>query len=232
MKFKTKFVLKLIFAWSGTFAFLLLCWWMVFCLSSCKPQSLKDGDVIVCIGDSITASGSWEGGWVARVQNAIEAEGLKVKVINSGVAGNTSKDVLARIDSPLSQKPTICILFVGVNDCWRMINENTIGTTIPNFHDNILSIVNILKSHSKVILLTPLCIGEAAGGVPLLDDYSDQVIKVAVDEGVQLINMRHEFKKRLKDVTVDKGTLTVDGIHPNIAGSILIAHMVMKGLLL
>ncbi len=69
---------------------------------------------IVCLGDSITWGFPFgpSVSWVSRLQ-----ESLGVEVINKGINGNTTSDMLRRFDrAVLSYKPSHVIIMGGAND--------------------------------------------------------------------------------------------------------------------
>lgn len=59
---------------------------------------------VVFLGDSITQDGAW-GDWFPELE-----------AINLGVGGNTSDDVLARLDEVVALEPDAIVLMVGTND--------------------------------------------------------------------------------------------------------------------
>ena len=62
----------------------------------------------------------------------------KIEVIPAGVGGNTSKDMLARLDRDvLSKKPDWMTLSCGVNDVWH----GATGVPLDQYQQNITSIV-------------------------------------------------------------------------------------------
>ena len=197
---------------------------------ACEPKPLKQNDRVVFIGDSITASGIWTDGFITIVNRTIQEKypDLNVTVAGAGVAGDRSTDVLARIDRILTLAPTVTVLLVGINDVWGTLNGT--GNSIPVYYGTMLKIVDRLDDSSRVILCTPTTIGEDHSGWDLLDEYSNWVRKIAVDNKIQLIDLRDVFAKQLKDNTKAFGVLTIDGVHPNIAGSRLIADKILEGL--
>jgi acyl-CoA thioesterase-1 len=52
----------------------------------------------------------------AKLERALKAKGLNVSVRNSGVNGDTTGKVLARLDSAAPSGTQVAILWVGVND--------------------------------------------------------------------------------------------------------------------
>lgn len=78
---------------------------------------------------------------------------IDAQVINAGVAGNTSSDLLARIERDvLNHKPDLVIVMVGTND---MLNSGKMNS-YEKFASNLSEIVIQLKQiYSKVLLLSP-----------------------------------------------------------------------------
>ena len=94
-------------------------------------------DRIVFAGDSVTDMGSaqpvGEGlfdnlgqGYVRMVDNLLGAcyPEVYLRITNSGISGNTSRDLLARFDRDvISLKPDWVSVMIGINDVWRQFDE-------------------------------------------------------------------------------------------------------------
>jgi len=80
-------------------------------------------------------------------------------VIPAGVGGNTSRDMLARLDKDvLSKKPDWMTLSCGVNDVWHGANG---GVPLDQYQQNITSIVDQATAAGiKVVILTSTMITE------------------------------------------------------------------------
>nr|WP_304956098.1 GDSL-type esterase/lipase family protein [uncultured Acetatifactor sp.] len=97
----------------------------------------EDMDRIVFAGDSVTDMGSaqpvGEGlfenlgmGYVRIIDNLLAAcyPERKIRVTNSGVSGNTSRDLLARFQSDVVDlKPDWVSICIGINDVWRQYED-------------------------------------------------------------------------------------------------------------
>jgi lysophospholipase L1-like esterase len=94
--------------------------------SSAGPQSPT---VYVAFGDSITeGTGDEEGGgYPPRLEALLLARGLNADVRNRGVAGETTVDGLARIDSVLAQGGDVLLLMEGTNDIPHNVSPETIA---------------------------------------------------------------------------------------------------------
>jgi acyl-CoA thioesterase I len=80
---------------------------------------LRDGrahgatTVVACVGDSIT-EGVGSGDWVAMLRDRIALHGSQI--VNAGVAGDLSWNVLRRLDAVIQCRPDVVVLLVGTND--------------------------------------------------------------------------------------------------------------------
>jgi lysophospholipase L1-like esterase len=80
------------------------------------------------------------------------------KVINAGVSGNTSGQLLARLDRDvLSRNPDVVVVMVGTND-----RLNSHSFTEPEIYGSNVDalVVRILANRARVVLVTPpTCVG-------------------------------------------------------------------------
>ena len=82
--------------------------------------TVKSGEKIAFLGDSITQQGNWESGYINLVMSALEANGIKAVKIPAGISGHKSNQMLARLERDvLKKKPQIMTLSCGVNDVWH-----------------------------------------------------------------------------------------------------------------
>jgi len=195
------------------------------------PQT---GQKVAFLGDSITAFG-WgkPAGYVHLVAMALEQQGDKVEVVPAGVSGNTSKDMLARLDaSVLSKKPDWMTLSCGVNDVWHGAN----GVPLDGYQQNITSIVDQATAAGiKVVILTSTLIGEDdqndnnKKAVP----YNDFLRTLAKQRRFPLADLNAAEVAELAGIRAAspnlKGTLmTVDGVHMNPIGDQMMASGILK----
>jgi acyl-CoA thioesterase-1 len=62
-----------------------------------------------------------------QLEAALKARGLNVRVINSGINGDTTSGVLSRLDSAAPQGTKVAVVWVGVNDRRRGGTAETIN---------------------------------------------------------------------------------------------------------
>jgi lysophospholipase L1-like esterase len=202
---------------------------------------LKKGERIIFLGDSITAGGVGPKGYVTLVKNALadKHKDLGIEVIGAGVSGNKVPDLQKRLDKTvLQRKPTLVVIYIGINDVWHGEKDPAKGTSPENFEAGLKDIIGqIRKADARVILCTPSVIGEFPGGAnkldKQLDDYADISRKVARETGSTLCDLRKVFIDYLAANNTEKkerGILTGDRVHLNEAGNRLVAETVLKAL--
>jgi acyl-CoA thioesterase I len=90
----------------------------------CRAQgALPDEGLIVVLGDSLTAGLGVDerDAWPAQLERRLRAAGLRWKVVNAGISGETSSGARARLEWVLALKPDIMVLATGANDGLRGI---------------------------------------------------------------------------------------------------------------
>ena len=88
-----------------------------------RAQATPDEGLIVALGDSLTAGNGLNerDAWPAQLERRLRAAGLRWKVINAGISGETSSGARARLAWVLGLKPDILVLETGANDGLRGI---------------------------------------------------------------------------------------------------------------
>jgi acyl-CoA thioesterase-1 len=91
--------------------------WMAVAISAAEPRR------VVILGDSIAAGFGIdpEDAYPALLQKKVEADGLRFKVINAGLSGDTTAGGLRRIDWLLRQPLDVLVIELGGNDGLRGI---------------------------------------------------------------------------------------------------------------
>ncbi len=186
---------------------------------------VKKGDSIAFMGDSITAQGANPGGYVRLVASGLAAQGIDVTVIPAGISGNKSNDMLARLDSDvLSKKPTWMTLSCGVNDVWHGAK----GVPLDAYKKNITEILDKCQQAGvKVVVLTstqiklPLTTPENVK----LADYNAFLRDIAKTRKLPLADLNAAMAA---DQAANKRILTVDGVHMNTYGNLMMASGVLK----
>jgi len=218
-------------------AFALLC---VAMTASLQAETLKKGDRVVFLGDSITQAGAGPGGYATLVREALDKEhkDLEVEVIGAGISGNKVPDLEKRLDKDvLAKKPSVVVIYIGINDVWHSQNGN--GTPKDAYEKGLRSLISrIREAGARPVLCTASVIGEKTDGSnpldKMLDEYCAISRDVAKETKTQLIDLRQAFLKHLEannKENKDKGILTSDTVHLNAAGNQFVATTMLAGLL-
>jgi len=170
------------------------------CGSEPQQDTLPAGSTVVALGDSLTY------GYGANDETAyptVLAELSKWNVVNAGVNGDTSADVLTRVNEIAEQNPDLVLLGVGGNDVLQRISPDTtranIIATIDTLQSKNIDVVLIAEPH----LSTSALFGKASDN-PLYED-------IAEAEGIPL------YSDGWSTVLSDEA-LKSDKIHANAAG--------------
>ncbi len=176
-----------------------------------------DAKLVVVFGDSLYAGynlGPTEG-FAPTLEKALTAEGVKARVFNAGVSGDTSADGLARIAftlDGLSRKPDLVLVGLGGNDMLRGLSPDATRT-------NIDAILKELKRRGLPFMLTGMMASPnmgpdyAAAFNPIFPD-------LAKSYGVPL------YPFFLDGVLGHRDLQLPDGIHPNAMGVAVIVKKV------
>jgi lysophospholipase L1-like esterase len=212
--------------------------------ASFNRQALREKDTIVFLGDSITAAGVRSGGYVTLTSKAIADAhpDLNIKVIGAGIGGNRVPDCQKRLNRDvLQKKPTIVLIYIGINDVWHWIHPQTrkVGGTSPeDFESGLRDMIEQINGiGARVILCTPTVIGEKTDGSnpqdKMLDEYSGISRRVAKETGSQLLDLREAFMTYLKEHNLKneaRGILTSDSVHLNKNGNLFLSKLVLDAL--
>jgi len=122
---------------------------------------MKDLNIFV-FGDSI-CYGAYDnklGGWVNRLKLDLEQESsCYCNVYNLGVPGDTTSDLLKRMDNELNSRidetlKTVIIFSIGINDSGYINNIQNV--VISDFRKNIISMIKKAKEYSENIMFCGL----------------------------------------------------------------------------
>lgn len=191
---------------------------------------------VIFFGDSITEMGVQPHGYVTLTDSLLNPKGGgNYEVSGAGISGNKVYDLYLRMDDDvISKSPDIVVVWVGVNDVWH--KKMGTGTDADKFEKFYLAIIKKLKAaHAKVIICTPSTIGEKNDYSNEqdgdLNKYSNIIRKIAADQKVGLVDLRKEFEdyeKEHNSNNVEKGILTVDGVHLNEQGNRFVANLMAE----
>ncbi len=174
------------------------------------PQDLGDNNPNLCVavGDSITAGSELAATpWPARLA-ALTGK----QVVNLGVPGQKAVSAVGQVSAAAAAyKPGYLLILYGANDVIGRVDPLAIAGSIR-------AMVQAARANQcvpVVATLTPM-IGVHAvfqGGVSALNPW---IRKLAAEEGAILVDLEAEFGD-------GEGLFNADGLHPNDAGTQLIA---------
>ena len=183
-----------------------------FCDSATKQSKIK----ILCLGDSLTEGYGIlkEHSYPSRLEEALQGEGLSVKVINSGQSGSTSKNGLKRIKWLSRMRPDYLILALGANDGLR-------GLSLVELERNLSNVIDYAEGQDIQVILAGMKIPPNYG--PAYTDEFEKVFeRLAKSYQLPLI-------KFLLDGVAGKPDLNLpDGIHPTAEGYEIVTQNVLK----
>jgi len=177
------------------------------------PTSAGAG-TIVCMGDSLTAGYGVEEAeaYPALLENRLQAEGFRYRVVNAGVSGETSSGALSRLDWMLTLDPDIVILETGANDGLRGVDPDLTRR-------NIAAIVSALQAREIVVVLAGMQMVRNLGPA-FTESFRILYPDIAQSTGVILIPFF------LEGVAGRPALNQADGIHPTAAGyRIIVDHI-------
>jgi lysophospholipase L1-like esterase len=198
---------------------------------------LKAGDRIVTLGDSITAAGGYQA-FIRRVLDRFYAD-LGVEIINAGVSGHKSPDMLARLKRDvIDRKPAIVTISCGINDVWHSFLFNpSRGVDVETYASLMERMVRELKASTaaEIYLLTPTVIYENLRSPEnlKLEAYVEAVRDLARRENVRLVDLSQVFNFALRAAQMGGGPgfhPTSDGVHMKAAGDFLIGAAILRAL--
>ncbi len=198
---------------------------------------IRDGDLILFQGDSITDAGrraaadGLGSGYVAIIRGWLAARhpDLRVRVVNRGVSGDRTAELLERWEEDcLSLRPQVLSLMIGVNDVWRKAGEWNGQTHIPldRYRRNLGKLLDraVAAGVRQLILMSPTTIEpENAGELNvLLGAYDEAVREEAARRRAVYVPARQ--KLMTARVRIPEVAWTREGCHPTVAGHAILAQ--------
>ena len=204
-------------------------------------------------GDSITDAGRSRDkacvnealgcGYVSLVAGQLLLENPTLKIRNRGIGGNRSGDVYARFkEDAVNVEFDLFSLLLGVNDVGFGIRLGS-GSTLEEFrfiYDHMLDMVKKSHPDARIVLCQPFVLPVDHDWPPYGNDiYRDYarweaevtargeiVRELAEKWGALFVPMFDALKEAMKKVPAS--ALSSDGVHPNTAGSAVIADAWLK----
>jgi len=173
---------------------------------------------VVFIGTSLTAGLGLDpdSAYPARIQRKADSAGIRVRVVNAGVSGETSAGALRRIDWVLRDPADVVVLETGANDGLRALQ---VDSTRANL-EAIVRRIRAVRPQARIVLVqmeAPPNLGPRYTAA-----FRAMFPAVARRERITLVPF-------LLQGVAGIGRLNqADGIHPNDAGERIVTETVWK----
>ncbi len=202
----------------------------------------EQGDRIVFAGDSVTDMGSaqpvGEGlfdnvgrSYVRIVENMLSAvyPEVNLRITNSGISGNTSRDLLERFDRDVvALNPDWVSICIGINDVWRQFDTPAMfdAQVMPDeYESNIEKMILAVKDKVKgIFILSPY----------YMEPNENDTMRARMDEYVAICRRlaeKHDcvfvdFQKLYANYCKVRHSTYIawDRVHPNQIGATLMAR--------
>jgi len=208
----------------------------------------EEFDRIVFTGDSVTDAGcqkpvgeglfdSLGNGYVREIENLLVAcyPDLKLRITNTGVSGNTSRDLLNRFDDAvINLNPDWVSICIGINDVWRQFDVPAIPESAvqpeeyrKNVEEMILRIKNELNVKG-IFLCTPYYMEPNKDDWmrAKMDEYTEICKELAEKHNLILVDFQAMYEKYLK--YRHSASIAWDRVHPNRMGAVMMAKEILS----
>jgi acyl-CoA thioesterase-1 len=182
------------------------------------PVAADARPAIVCFGDSITAGFGLDAGqsFPDLLQQDLDRRGLRYRVVNLGVSGDTTQDGVDRAFMALGEKPAIVLLELGGNDGLR-------GIPLALTQANLAQMIGQFQGAGARVVLA---------GMSLPPNYGPAFIR-KFEEVYRILASKYKVTLipfLLEGVGGHDELMQRDGLHPNAAGTRQVEALVMKTL--
>lgn len=204
----------------------------------------ENGDRIVFAGDSVTDMGSQQpvgehpqlgNGYVRVIENWLAAlyPERYIRVTNSGISGNTSRDLLARFQRDvIDLNPDWVSICIGINDVWRQFDMTAMPelAVLPEEYEaNLCAMLDMIPETVKGVFMLSPYIMEPLREDKMrarMDEYVAISKRVAEKYGCRFV----DFQKMYEDYFQIRYSASIawDRIHPNETGAVLMARAILK----
>ncbi len=203
-------------------------------------------DRIVFAGDSVTDMGSKQpvgeglfenvGRGYVRVLESMFASyypEIFLRITNSGISGNTSRDLLERFDRDVVElNPDWVSICIGINDVWRQFDSPAIVDShiLPDEYEmNVEQMILKLSGKVKgIFILSPYIMEPNCED--MMRKRMDEYVKIAEKLARKYNCIFVDFQKMYEDYCKIRYSSYVawDRIHPNQIGATLMAKEFLK----
>lgn len=203
---------------------------------------IEPGSTILFTGDSITDCGrarpfgdssddSLGGGYVSLLDWMLASEGTTppLRVLNTGISGNTVRDLEARWDEDvLAFNPDWVSVMIGINDVWRQFDSDPAivkPVTLDEYGSTLSRILTRTRARVKgLVVMLPFYL-ESGPDDPMRamrDRYADAARTVASTVGATVVDTQSALERALP--LRGRERLSPDGVHPTGLGHTILAR--------
>jgi acyl-CoA thioesterase I len=187
-------------------------------------------------GDSITdmcrrtdPSGHLGAGYVRPVAEIAAASTPGVRVVNTGISGDRTTDLIDRWDADvIAHRPDILTILIGANDMWRRYDANT-PMSAEQFSVNYATLLDAARDRlelRELVIMEPFLVPMTPEQLPWpaedLDAKRAVAREIAARYDAIFIPLNDLFTARA--ATDGAGSVIDDGVHPSAGGHELIAQ--------
>lgn len=193
----------------------LLCW----ALTVLPVGGAVAAPVALVWGDSLSAAYgiALEDGWVALLQQRLEAEGYPHRVVNGSVSGETTAGGLARLPAALARnRPALLLIELGANDGLR-------GLSLKTMRDNLEQMVRLAQDSGARVAVFEMMI-PTNYGLRYAEAFRETFGEVAGEAGAVHVPFL------LTPIALEMKWFQPDGIHPTAEAQPLILDAVWPAL--
>ena len=176
--------------------------------------------IILIAGDSLSAAYGIpvEQGWVALLQQRLDAGDYRYRLVNASISGDTTANARARLPAALAEhKPDVVMLALGGNDGLR-------GLSLAGMKANLVAMIEDARAAGARVLLV---------GVQLPPNYGPRYTQafeaiyreLAADCDVSLL------PSLVDGIGTERALMQADGVHPNVDAQPLIRDRIWTALL-
>ncbi len=190
------------------------------------------GGTVTSVGDSLTEADDYDEQIMSHFEN--------ITLIDKGVGGNTTVDVINRLNDIVATAPSLYLVSIGVND--NRYNDDRGAKTQAEYIDNMSVILDRLKASADVVVVgiwrTFHSDQYAAMGVDATrkraDRWNEALEKLCDEKEILFINPNVDIDKVINLENEGRFCITnedgkPDGVHTNDIGNKLRADAVLYG---
>ena len=168
---------------------------------------------MLILGDSLSAGYGIpsEKQWVKVVQQKLDADNKKLKLINASLSGETTKGGLSRLPALLNGfSPDLLFIELGANDALR-------GYPASRVRSNLIRICELAKEKEVAIIIMQIVVAPNYG-----TKYKEKLARI-YEEVATKFDAKLVPSMLNKEIVLNKELMLPDGIHPNVNGQYVIA---------